>query len=45
MFHFFCVQGNFFQNLGSIIMFAVFGTAISAVIVGGGIYGLGVVSY
>ena len=37
-------QGNFFQNLGSIIIFAVFGTAISAVIVGGGLYVLGVVS-
>lgn len=34
-------QGNFFQNIGSIILFSVFGTAISAFIVGGGIYFLG----
>ena len=40
-----CLQGNFFQNLGSIVMFAVFGTAISAVIVGGGLYVLGMVSH
>lgn len=37
-------QGNFFQNIGSIILFSVFGTAISAFIVGGGIYFLGRVS-
>lgn len=36
-----CVQGNFFQNIGSITLFAVIGTAISAFIVGGGIYFLG----
>lgn len=34
-------QGNFFQNIGSITLFSVFGTAISAFIVGGGIYFLG----
>ncbi|KAI3357638.1 hypothetical protein L3Q82_016051 [Scortum barcoo] len=31
-------RGNFFQNIGSITLFAVIGTAISAFIVGGGIY-------
>lgn len=38
------LQGNFFQNLGSILLFAVVGTAVSAVVVGGGMYGLGQVS-
>lgn len=35
------IQGNFFQNIGSITLFAVIGTAISAFIVGGGIFFLG----
>ncbi|XP_041655573.1 sodium/hydrogen exchanger 8 [Cheilinus undulatus] len=34
-------KGNFFQNIGSITLFAVIGTAFSAFIVGGGIYFLG----
>lgn len=38
------LQGNFFQNFGSIILFAVVGTLISALIVGGGVYLLGQVS-
>ena len=38
------LQGNFFQNLGSIMVFAVVGTTISAAIVGGGLYALGLVS-
>jgi sodium/hydrogen exchanger 8 len=37
------LQGNFFQNIGSITVFAVFGTLISAMIVGSGVYLLGLV--
>lgn len=34
-------KGNFFQNIGSIMVFAIFGTVISAVFIGGGVYLLG----
>ncbi|CAG2161902.1 unnamed protein product [Oppiella nova] len=31
-------KGNFFQNIGSILVFAIVGTSISAFIIGGGVY-------
>ena len=34
------MQGNFFQNIGSIVVFAVLGTAVSTFIVGGGLFAL-----
>lgn len=34
-------KGNFFQNIGSIMVFAIVGTVISAVFIGGGVYLLG----
>jgi sodium/hydrogen exchanger 8 len=38
-------KGNFFQNIGSILVFAIFGTLISAFIMGSGIYLLGKVNF
>lgn len=35
-------KGNFFQNLGSILVFAIGGTALSALLIGGGLWLLGI---
>lgn len=35
-------KGNFFQNIGSILVFAIVGTALSALLIGGGLWLLGI---
>lgn len=34
-------KGNFFQNIGSILVFAILGTTVSALVIGAGVYVLG----